>query len=147
MSETRTKRPFFRPADDDDHWEWRRRLRANPTSRPVLRTTVALVGLVLVLGGFALVPLPGPGWLIVIVGLAVWASEIEPADDLLQWVKARVRSWEEWVRRQPLWVKGVVGLLTFLFVLAVVWLALRLTGVPTFLPDGVEGWLHTTARL
>lgn len=147
MTETKPKRPFFRAPDDHDEWEWRRRLRANPTTRPVLRTAVALVGLVLLLGGFALVPLPGPGWLIVILGLAVWASEIEPAADLLEWVKKNVRSWEEWVRRQPLWVKALVGLATFVFVASVVWVMLRLTGVPTFLPDGIEGWLDTTAGL
>ncbi|QIM22993.1 TIGR02611 family protein [Phycicoccus sp. HDW14] len=122
-------------------------MRANPTTRPVLRGVVGLVGLVLVLGGFALVPLPGPGWLVVILGLAVWASEIEPASDLLEWVKRRVRSWEEWVLRQPLWVKGAVALATFVFVVAVLWVMLRLTGVPMFLPDGLEGWLHTTAGL
>ncbi|MBM6399750.1 PGPGW domain-containing protein [Phycicoccus sonneratiae] len=147
MTETRPRRAFFRAADDHDEWAWRSRLRANRTTRIALRTTVALVGLVLVLGGFALVPLPGPGWLIVILGLAVWASEIEPAADLLEWVKKQVRRWEEWVRAQPLGVKALVGLLTFAFVLAVVWLALRLTGVPSFLPDGIEGWLHAHAAL
>lgn len=147
MTETRTKRPFFRPPDDEDRFAWRRRLRANPTTRPILRTTVALVGLVLILGGFALVPLPGPGWLIVILGLAVWASEIEPADDLLQWVKRQVRSWEEWLSRQPLWVKAVVAILTFAFVSAVVYVVMRLTGVPGFLPDGVERWLQANLGL
>ena len=147
MSETGTRRPFFRPPDDDDEWEWRRRLRSNPTTRPVLRTTVALVGLVLLLGGFALVPLPGPGWLIVILGLAVWASEIEPADDLLQWVRRQVRAWEQWVRRQPRWVQLLIALATFLFVAAVVYVTLRITGLPGFVPDGMATWLRLNVGL
>lgn len=147
MTDAETRRPFFRTADDHDEWEWRRRLRANPTTRPVLRSVVAVLGLVLVLGGLALVPLPGPGWLIVIIGLAVWASEIEPASDLLEWVKRQVRRWEEWVRAQSHLVKALVGVGTFLFVAGVLWVTLRLTGVPGFLPDALEGWLQDTAGL
>ena len=64
------------------------------------------VGLVLVLGGLVLVPLPGPGWLIVILGIAVWASEFEPAARLLDFVKDKVRAWEQWVRRQALVGQG-----------------------------------------
>ncbi|WP_051750631.1 TIGR02611 family protein [Phycicoccus jejuensis] len=142
MTETPTRRPFFRPADDHDEWAWRQRLRANPGTRLALRLVVAVVGLVLVLGGFALVPLPGPGWLIVILGLGVWASEIEPASDLLEWVKKQVRRWEHWMRRQSRGVQALVALATFLFVLAVLWVTFRLTGVPTFLPDGLEAWIH-----
>ena len=55
----------------------------------------------MVLGGLALVPLPGPGWLIVILGIAVWASEFEPAARLLELRQARLRAWEQWVSRGP----------------------------------------------
>lgn len=147
MSTSGRQRQFFRPPDDHDDWEWRRRLRANPTTRHALRLTVGLVGLVLVGGGLLLVPLPGPGWLIVILGIAVWASEIEPASNLLDFVKARVRQWEQWVRVQPLWVKALVGLATFLVVVAVAWTTLRLTGLPSFLPDGLTTWLQANLAL
>ena len=65
---------LLRDPDDEDDWEWRRRIRGSARWRPVYRVAVLLVGLVMVLGGLALVPLPGPGWLIVILGIAVWAS-------------------------------------------------------------------------
>jgi uncharacterized protein (TIGR02611 family) len=142
-----TERQFFRPPDDEDRWEWRRRLRANATTRHALRLTVGLIGLVLVLGGLALVPLPGPGWLIVILGIAVWASEFEPASRLLDFVKVRVRQWEEWIRAQPRWVQGLVALVTFLFVTAVVWTVFKVMGVPGLVPDGVADWLHENAGL
>ncbi len=140
-------RRLLRDADDEDDWEWRRRIRASPRWRPLYQGAVFIVGLVMVLGGLALVPLPGPGWVIVILGIAVWASEFEPASRLLEFVKDKVRAWEQWVRAQPWWVKGLVGLLTLAFVSLALWLTMRLTGVPGLLPDGWEAWLHTNAGL
>ena len=140
-------RHLLRDPDDEDDWEWRRRIRASPRWRPVYRVAVLLVGLVMVLGGLALVPLHGPGWLIVILGIAVWASEFEPASRLLEFVKGKVRAWEQWVRVQHWSVKGLVGLVTLLFVGFALWLTMWLTGVPGLLPDSWEAWLHANAGL
>lgn len=133
--------------DDEDDWAWRRAIRANSTWLTIYRVVVFTVGLVLVLGGFALVPLPGPGWLIVILGIAIWASEFELAAKLLDFVKARVRSWERWLKPQPWWVKGLVGAGTALVVAGALWLVMWFSGVPGFLPDGVTGWLEANAGL
>ena len=138
---------LLRDPDDEDDWEWRRRIRASPRWRPVYQGAVLVVGLVMVLGGLALVPLPGPGWLIVILGIAAWASEFEPASRLLEFVKDKVRAWEQWVRVQAWWVKGLVGLATLFFVGFALWLTMWLTGVPGLLPDGIEAWLHANAGL
>jgi uncharacterized protein (TIGR02611 family) len=146
-TEQHQQRHFFRPPDDEDDWEWRRRLRANPTTRQALRVTVGLVGLFLVGGGLLLVPLPGPGWLIVILGLAVWASEFEPASRLLDFVKDKVRAWDVWMRAQPRWKQALVGLVTFVFVAAVVWAVFKVMGLPTFLPAGLAGWLQAHLAL
>ncbi len=145
MTEPERHRTFI--GSDDDDWAWRRRIRSNPTTAMVYRALIFLVGLVLVLGGLALVPLPGPGWLVVILGLALWASEFERAQTVLDWVKAQVNRWQDWVFAQPVWVRIVVGLLTSVVVAAVLWVTLYLSGVPTFLPDPVETWLHDVARL
>jgi uncharacterized protein (TIGR02611 family) len=141
------RRPLLRDATDEDDWEWRRRIRANRTTRQAYRAVVFLAGLVLVLGGLALVPLPGPGWLIVILGIAIWASEFEPAARLLDFVKGKVRGWEAWVKAQPRWVQALVALATALFVAAVVWSVMRVMGVPGFVPDGVTLWLQLNAGL
>ena len=101
-----------------------------------------VIGLVLLLGGLALVPLPGPGWLIVIAGIAIWSSEFERAARLLDFVKDRVRAWERWLRPQPVWVKGLVGLATAVFVGCVLWAVMSVTGVPGILPDGMASWLE-----
>jgi uncharacterized protein (TIGR02611 family) len=141
------ERHLLREADDEDDWEWRRRIRNSNRWRPVYQGAVFVVGLVMVVGGLLLVPLPGPGWLIVILGIAVWASEFEPASRLLDFVKDKVRAWEQWLKPQAWWVKGLVGLGTALVVAGALWLAMRVTGVPGILPDGVEAWLRTNAGL
>ena len=138
---------LLREADDQDDWEWRRRIRASARWRPIYQGAVFVVGLVMVLGGLALVPLPGPGWLIVILGIAVWASEFEPASRLLEFVKDKVRAWEQWVKVQPWWMKGLVVLATAFFVACALWLTMWLTGVPGLLPDAWESWLHANAGL
>lgn len=132
---------------NDDDWEWRRKLRANPATAKLYRLGVGLLGLIIVAGGLALVPLPGPGWLIVFAGLAVWASEFEWAQALLDWVRDKVRAWNVWIKGQPLWVQALAALVTLAAVLTFFWVLFRLSGVPSFLPDAAEDWLHTFAGL
>lgn len=114
---------------------WREGIRARRTSRLIYRSVVGVIGSTLVIGGLALVPLPGPGWLIVILGLLVLASEFERADRLLQFTRREVRAWTEWVTEQPVWVRLVIAAATFLFVAGVVWGLAVLFGVPGWVPD------------
>ncbi|GAA1779835.1 MAG: TIGR02611 family protein [Actinobacteria bacterium] len=132
---------------DDDDWAWRRRIRANPATARIYRLTVGVVGLLIVVTGLALVPLPGPGWLIVFAGLAVWGSEFEWAQRLLNWVRAKVRAWDGWIRAQPVWLQGLAILGTAIVVLALMWGLLKVSGVPAFFPDAAENWLHGVAGL
>jgi uncharacterized protein (TIGR02611 family) len=94
-----------------------------------------------VVGGLALVPLPGPGWVIVFIGLAVWASEFEWAQNLLDFARERLRRWSEWLKPRPWWVKGLVGLGTAALVCAVFYLLFLVSGVPGLMPDQAEAWL------
>jgi len=128
-------------------WAWRRRIRANPATARIYRLTVGVVGLLIVVTGLALVPLPGPGWLIVFAGLAVWGSEFEWAQRLLNWVRAKVRAWDGWIRAQPVWLQGLAILGTAIVVLALMWGLLKVSGVPAFFPDAAENWLHGVAGL
>ncbi len=141
------RRHLLRDPEDEDDWAWRRRIRANATTRPVYRALVFVTGLVLVVGGLALVPLPGPGWLIVILGIAVWASEFDPASRLLDFVKDKVRAWEQWLVAQAWWVKVLVGVGTALVVVTALWLTMRLTGIPGLVPDSIATWLRDNLGL
>ena len=132
--------PRYQPEHD---FAWRAKIRANAQSYLIYRWVVFVVGLSIVILGLILVPFPGPGWLIVILGLLIWASEFERAQRLLDFVKDRLAVWNIWVMRQNWLVRGVLGLLTLAFVLAVVWAVLRLSGSVALFPEPYEAWLRT----
>ncbi len=126
----------------EDRWVWRARIKSRPASRRLYRLAVFGVGLVIVLVGLALVPLPGPGWAIVFLGIAIWASEFEKAQQLLEWGKGVLSRWNTWVLAQAWYVKVGVALATMALVGLVFWGLFVLGGVPTWLPDPVEQPLH-----
>ncbi|MGX7671797.1 TIGR02611 family protein [Plantactinospora sp. DSM 117369] len=100
-------------------------IRANPTGRIALKVFVAVAGAIVVTLGLALIPLPGPGWLIVIGGLGIWAVEFHWAKRLLNFTRRHVQSWARWVREQSLLVRIVLGSVGLVFVAVVVWLSVR----------------------
>lgn len=66
------------------------------------RSAVTIVGVCLVIGGIVLMPLPGPGILVVVAGLAVLATEYVWARRLLRRAKAEAeRAQEEAVASPP----------------------------------------------
>lgn len=99
-----------------------------------------MVGSLVIVGGVIAIPLPGPGWLIVIAGLAILASEFDWAHRLLEFTKRRVHAWTRWVGQQSLWLRVLIGLSTAAFVYAFVVVSLKLTGVPEWIPDWVPLW-------
>lgn len=108
---------------------------ANAHTAAIYRGIVGGLGTIIVLVGLALVPLPGPGWLIVIIGLFIISSEFRWAQRLLHFVRVNVERWTQWIMAQPLWVRWTVGAVTAAFVGIIVWLTLRLTGLPDWVPD------------
>ncbi|MCX4833751.1 MULTISPECIES: TIGR02611 family protein [unclassified Streptomyces] len=51
---------------------------------------VFIVGLAVVVGGVIMLPLPGPGWLVIFGGMAIWATEFVWAQLVLRWTKRKV---------------------------------------------------------
>lgn len=100
-------------------------IRANPTGRIALKVFVAVAGAIVVTVGIGLIPLPGPGWLIVIGGLGIWAVEFHWAKRLLNFTRRHVQSWARWVRDQSLLVRIVLGSVGLVFVAVVVWVSVR----------------------
>jgi uncharacterized protein (TIGR02611 family) len=83
----------------------RAHVRAIPGGQLAWRLVVTLVGAVIVAVGIVLLPLPGPGWLIIFAGIGVWSTEYAWAARLLRWTRdqvtrysARLRAW--WQRRR-----------------------------------------------
>jgi uncharacterized protein (TIGR02611 family) len=131
----------------DDDWEWRRKIRSNPHSRRIYRFAVGLLGLMVVVAGLLLIPLPGPGWVVLFLGLGIWSSEFEWAQRLLHWVKDALDVWTRWLKTQPWWMKVVMILLAIAAVAAIFWLLLLISGLPGYLPDPVVEWLEKVPGL
>jgi uncharacterized protein (TIGR02611 family) len=112
----------------------RDRVRATPGSRLVYRSVVGLLGAAVTVVGLFLVPLPGPGWLIVFVGLAILASEFTWAQRLLDFGRDRLRDWTHWLGRQPVGVRIAVAVATAAFVALVVYAVAVVFGVPSWIP-------------
>ncbi|XAS74942.1 TIGR02611 family protein [Dermatophilaceae bacterium Sec6.4] len=118
-------------------WAWQRKIRANPTAYFIYRIFIAVFGLAIVVGGIILLPLPGPGWVIIFVGLGVWASEFAWASRLLRFAKDKVRSWTRWLGKQNILIRGLVSLAVVALVLGCIYGYLLWQGVPTWLPSFV----------
>jgi uncharacterized protein (TIGR02611 family) len=102
-------------------------IRANPTGRVALKVVVGLAGLMVVAVGALLIPLPGPGWLIVLGGLGIWAIEFSWARRLLTFTRRNLRLWTRWVGRQSWTVRIAIGIFGMIFVSAVVWASVWLS--------------------
>ncbi len=76
---------------------WRRAIRRRPWLNTVYKIVVTALGVLIVVVGLILVPLPGPGWLIVFIGLTVLGTEYHWARRLLGWLRrVLARFWERW---------------------------------------------------
>lgn len=106
------------------------RIRSTPAGRLGLKITVTVLGAVIIAIGIVLLPLPGPGWLIIFAGLAVWSIEFHWARRLNRFVRRQVFRWTTWYAEQGWPMRIVVGIATLLFVVAVVGISLRLSFGP-----------------
>ncbi|HEX2296077.1 MAG TPA: PGPGW domain-containing protein [Actinomycetota bacterium] len=91
----------------EDLWRGRFAPRADvsvaPESRSLTaqarRIVVTVIGILLVVGGTAIIPLPGPwSFPVIIAGLAVLASEYDWAKDVRDWVRERYKSARRMIR-------------------------------------------------
>lgn len=65
------------------------------------RITVGVLGGLVAVIGLLLVPLPGPGWLIVFLGLAILGTEFHWARRMADWLKrVLARFWAWWNARR-----------------------------------------------
>ncbi|MFF8999645.1 TIGR02611 family protein [Streptomyces achromogenes] len=75
---------------------------------------VFVVGLAVVVAGIIMLPLPGPGWVVIFGGMAIWATEFVWAQLVLRWTKRKVteaaqRALDPKVRRRNITLT-VIGL-------------------------------------
>ena len=70
-----------------------RRRRSQGVAEPLhlsWQVGVFVVGLAVVAAGVVMLPLPGPGWLVIFGGMAIWATEFVWAQLVLRWTKRKV---------------------------------------------------------
>ena len=119
---------------------WRKKLAARRSVNHGYRVGVGIVGALIVAIGLATIPLPGPGWLTVIAGLVVLATEFLWAERLLEFTRKHVKRWTDWVTDQPIWVRLLLAAATAALVYGVLVVTLHLTGVPDWVPGWVPLW-------
>jgi uncharacterized protein (TIGR02611 family) len=88
----------------------RARVRALPGGRLAWRIAITVAGVAIILVGILLLPLPGPGWLIIFAGLGVLATEYTWAARLLRRMRSLVTAWTRWAARQPWPIRVLIGL-------------------------------------
>ncbi|QGN32471.1 PGPGW domain-containing protein [Microlunatus sp. Gsoil 973] len=122
----------------DDRWAWRRKIRADPRKARIYRVLIAVLGVLLVLLGAATGPLPGPGGIpLVLLGLAVWASEFEWAQRLMSWFKRLLHRFRSWSRPKQL----SAWLIFFACLGAIGYADLLVLGVPLWMPQALADGL------
>ncbi len=118
-------------------------IRAHPTGRVAFRAAIAVLGALVVGLGLVLIPLPGPGWALVLLGLAVWAVEFVWAKHLLRYTRHRVQLWTKWATGQSLPVRLLLGAAGLAFVGTVAVLSLRYgLGIDLI----AAGWRYVTTH-
>ena len=85
------------------------------------KIVIAIVGGLVALVGLVLIPYPGPGWLIVFVGLSILGTEFEFARKLLENVKRKYDQATRWLKRQNVLVQLASLAFTGLVVIATVY--------------------------
>lgn len=132
--------PDFDPPGPDWLYRWRLQVIGKSRLRQILwRVFITVVGGAIVLGGIALLPLPGPGWAVIFLGLAVLASEYVWARRLLRYTKDRAAGAANSVlKKENRGLALSLGLVAALLVAAVVsWYLYRFG----WSLDGPLGWL------
>ncbi|MCA0379701.1 MAG: TIGR02611 family protein [Actinobacteria bacterium] len=77
--------------------KWRAIIERRPWLNVLYKVIVTVLGVLVTVIGVILIPLPGPGWLIVFLGMTILGSEYHWARRLTGWLRMQLaRFWERW---------------------------------------------------
>ena len=119
---------------------WRRWIACRRPLDLIYRSCVGIIGASIIAVGLVAVPLPGPGWLTVIAGLIVLATEFRWAERQLQFTKGHVKGWTTRLAHGPAWSRLLLAGATTAFSYGLVVITLHLVGVPGWVPAWVPLW-------
>lgn len=90
--------------------------------RGTQKILTGMLGWSVLLLGVVMIPYPGPGWIVVFIGLSILAREFTWAARVETYGKDKYSLWQERLRRQPLYVKLLFSLLTLMSITITIWL-------------------------
>jgi uncharacterized protein (TIGR02611 family) len=101
-------------------------IKASRALHLVWKVGVFMVGLAVIGGGIILLPLPGPGWLVIFGGVAIWGTEFVWAQRMLRWAKRKVtdaahKAMDPKVRRRNIALTAVGVVIVAALVALYVW--------------------------
>ena len=108
----------------------------------VRKTLIGLQGWAVVLLGVVMIPYPGPGWIVVFIGLSILATEFQWAKDVHDFAHTKYDDWQRWIRTQPRYIRAIFWLLTAMTVILTVWLVNGYGFINAWLNLGVP-WLDS----
>lgn len=85
------------------------------------KTLLALLGWVVALLGIVMIPYPGPGWLVFLLGLSILARQFAWAKKVHDFFLRFYHQWQKWMRQQPLVIKSLFWVLTIATVVVTLW--------------------------
>ena len=106
----------------------------NRIPRKTRKVLIGFAGWIVLLAGTVMIPYPGPGWVVVFIGLSILAKEFQWAQDAHDFAHDRYDHWQRWIVRQPGYIKAIFWILTAATVVVTVWL-LNGYGI-------MNAWLH-----
>jgi uncharacterized protein (TIGR02611 family) len=104
----------------------RRTVHRLPAGPLIWKIGIAAIGAAIVLVGLLLIPLPGPGWALVFLGVGVWATEFGWARRLLVRGREILKASTARAARQPPAVRVLLGVLAVAVLAGLLWLGWHL---------------------
>lgn len=97
-----------------------------------IRVGTIVVGFIVLIGGLAMMILPGPGILGIIAGLGILSRELAWAERMLEYAKEKARVEE--LKQQPRWVQVATWSATIAAIAASLWYVFLADPKPELLP-------------
>ena len=91
-------------------------------TRQSKKILIACLGGLVLLAGLIMIPYPGPGWLVLFMGLAILSTEFAWAKGLLGFARQKYDAWKAWLANQTVLVQLLFLMLTGLIVVLTIWI-------------------------
>lgn len=64
----------------------------------IRKPLILIIGSAVIFAGIILLPLPGPGWVVIFLGFAVLATEFEAAERIRDWFVTQLKKLISWMK-------------------------------------------------